>query len=114
MSFALARKLEDFERRIAFLEAERARAEGRRLAGLRAQANVRRAQGMALRAEIRAILEAHRSPRRLKAYAVLTMLNRTPLPSLRRVQEIIRELKGAKPSGTSAHVPTQHSQSTVD
>jgi len=39
----------------------------------------------------RAILEAHKGPRRLKADAVRSYLKRDPLPSLRRVQEVVRE-----------------------
>jgi hypothetical protein len=65
----------------------------RRLGVLYAQAAAMRAQGDALKAEIRAILEAHKGPRRLKAYAVLTMIKREPPPSLRRVQEILRALR---------------------
>ena len=65
----------------------------RRYGVLYAQAAAMKAQGDALKAEVRTIFEAHKSRRRLKAYAVLTMLERDPLPSLRRVQEILRELR---------------------
>ncbi len=36
---------------------------------------------------------AHTGPKRLKAYAVLTVLKRDPPPSLRRVLEVIRALR---------------------
>jgi hypothetical protein len=106
VSIAFARKIEDLERRIAALESERAQVEHRRMAGLRAQADAKRAQGEELRAEIRRILAAHQGPRRLTAFAVLTLLKRDPLPSLRRVQEIVRELKSATTDGSSAQATT--------
>jgi hypothetical protein len=110
MSIVLIRKLQDLERRIEALE--RAAPDPRRLAVLFAQAAAMRAQGDALRAEVRAILEAHTGPRRLKAFAVLTMLKRDPLPSLRRVQEIMQEIKRAS-GGTALVLPAQAESHTV-
>jgi hypothetical protein len=92
LSIALTNLVQDLQRRVEALE-RTVSASPRRLGVLYAQAAAMRAQGDALRAEVRAILEAHQGPRRLKAYAVLTMLKRDPLPSLRRVQEVVRELK---------------------
>ena len=91
MSIALLRKLQELERRVEALE--RSPLEAQRRAMLSQQAAAMRAQGDALRAEVRAILEAHTGPRRLKAFAVLTLLKRDPLPSLRRVQEVLQEIK---------------------
>ena len=91
MSIALAAKVKELERRIEALE--RSPLDAQRRAVLSEQAAAMRAQGDALRAEVRAILEAHTGPRRLKAFAVLTLLKRDPPPSLRRVQEVIREIK---------------------
>jgi hypothetical protein len=82
----------ELEKRVAALE-RTVTASPRRYGVLYAQAAAMRAQGEALKAEIRAIVEAHTGPRRLKAYAVLTMIKREPPPSLRRVQEILRELR---------------------
>jgi hypothetical protein len=91
MSIVLFRRLQELERRIEALECSST--ETQRRGVLAAQAAAIRAQGDALRAEVRAILEAHAGPRRLKAFAVLTLLKRDPPPSLRRVQEVIREIK---------------------
>ena len=91
MSIALLRKLQELERRVEALE--RSPLEAQRRAVLSEQAAAMRVQGDALRAEVRSVLEAHTGPRRLKAFAVLTMLKRDPPPSLRRVQEVIREIK---------------------
>ena len=51
-----------------------------------------RRQGAALKADVRDVLEAHKG-RKLKAFAVLSYLEREPPPSLRRVQEILREFR---------------------
>jgi hypothetical protein len=91
MSIAFVRRLEELERRVEALERDRAQAGHRRMAGLRDQAAARRAHGDELRAEVRAILAAHPGPRKLKALAVMTYLSRPA--SLRRVQEVIREVK---------------------
>ena len=115
MSMALVTRLRELEQLVAALqrsvgaiEGVRAQAEHRRMAGLRAQAGARRAQGEELRAEIRGLLEAHRGPRPLKASAVLTMIKRERRPSLRRVQELVRELTSATPDGSSACAETRH------
>jgi uncharacterized coiled-coil DUF342 family protein len=100
MSIALLRKLQELERRVEALE--RSPLEAQRRAVLSTQAAAMRAQGDALRAEVRAILEAHTGVRRLKAYAVLTLLKRDPLPSLRRVQEVMQEIK-REHVGTAQH-----------
>ena len=92
MSIQLTAMVLELEKRVAALE-RTVTASPRRYGVLYAQAAAMKAQGDALKAEVRTILEAHRGPRRLKAYAVLTMLERDPLPSLRRVQEILRELR---------------------
>jgi len=91
VSIALAAKVKELERRIEVLE--HSSLDAQRRAVLSEQAAAMRAQGDALRAEVRAILKAHTGPRRLKAFAVLTLLKRDPLPSLRRIQEVIREIK---------------------
>ena len=90
-------QIADLRRRLEALE----RTGPRRLGVLYAQAAAMRRQGDELKAEIRAILEAHPGPRRLKAFAVLTMLKRNPSPSLRRVQELITEIK--REAGGIAH-----------
>jgi len=56
------------------------------------QAAANRASGDQLRAELRAVLE--RFPgRRLTAKHVLRLLARRPLPSVRRVQELLKEIR---------------------
>jgi hypothetical protein len=92
VSIQLTAMVLELEKRVAALE-RTVTASPRRYGVLYAQAAAMRAQGAALKAEIRAIVEAHTGPRRLKAYAVLTMIKREPPPSLRRVQEILRELR---------------------
>ena len=104
MSIALAVKVQELERRLEALE--QAAPSPRRLAVLYAQAIAMRARGDALRAEVRFILEAHPGPRRLKAYTVRSFLKREPLPSLRRVQEVMREIK-REATGT-AHKVAAH------
>ncbi len=103
MSITLAVKVQEIERRLEALE--HAALSPRRLAVLYAQAIAMRAQGDALRTEVRAILEAHPGPRQLKAYAVRSYLRREPLPSLRRVQEVLREIK-REATGTAHKVAT--------
>jgi hypothetical protein len=58
---------------------------------LAAQAAANRAAGDLLRADVRSVLE--QNPGRLTAKQVLKKLTRHPLPSVRRVQEILRELR---------------------
>ena len=58
---------------------------------LAAQAAVNRAAGDLLRADVRSVLE--QTPERLTAKQVLKKLTRHPLPSVRRVQEILRALR---------------------
>jgi len=94
VSIALANMVLDLEKRVAALE-RIATASPHRYGVLYAQAKAMKAQGEALKAEIRAILESHKGPRRLKAYAVLTLLKRDPPPSLRRVQQLLKELRAA-------------------
>jgi hypothetical protein len=65
---------------------------------LAAQAAANRASGDRLRAEVRAVWEQHPE---FTAKHVLKMLTRQPLPSVRRVQEILKGLRAE--SGT---VPT--------
>jgi hypothetical protein len=94
VSIALANMVLALQRRVEALE-RTVTASPRRYGVLYAQARAMKAQGKALKAEVRAILEAHKGPRRLKAYAVLTLLKRDPPPSLRRVQQLIQELRAA-------------------
>jgi hypothetical protein len=101
VSIALAVKVQELERRLEALE--QAAPSPRRLAVLYAQAIAMRAQGDALRADVRAILEAHPGPRRLKAYTVRSFLKREPLPSVRRVQEVMREIR-REAAGTAREV----------
>lgn len=104
MSIALAVKVQELERRLEALE--QAAPSPRRLAVLYAQAIAMRAQGDALRAEVRAILETHPGPRLPKAYTVRSYLRREPIPSLRRVQEVMREIKRGA-AGTAREVAAQ-------
>lgn len=119
MSIAFLRKLEELMRRmeaaecrLTVVESERAKAMQRRVAGLQEYSKARKARGEALKAEIAAILETHQ-PRRLKAFAVLTFLKCDHLPSLRRVQEIMRELKSAT-TYSAAYVHAQQSTALED
>jgi hypothetical protein len=50
-------------------------------------------QGDALKAEIRTIFEEYAGPKDPSGKVVLGMLKRTPKPSLRRVQEVMSEIK---------------------
>jgi hypothetical protein len=61
------------------------------LARLLAQAAARRAIGNLLRADVRAVLAQFPGP--LTAKQVLKHLNRAPPPSLRRVQEVLAEIR---------------------
>jgi hypothetical protein len=61
------------------------------------QAAANRAAGEALRAEVRTVLKQHPTVH-LTARQVIVLLARTPPPSLRRMQEILRELR-AESSG---------------
>lgn len=64
---------------------------------LSAQAAANRAAGDRLRAEVRAVLDRHPG-QHLCAKDVLRLLMHTPLPSVRRVQEVLREVRvGAHP-----------------
>lgn len=80
---AQARQLEALERAVT--------ASPKAYAVLYAQAKAMKAQDDALKREIAAILEAHPGQ---KAYTIRSYLTRNPPPSLRRVQEIIRETPG--------------------
>jgi hypothetical protein len=104
VSIALAVKVQEIERRLEALE--QAALSPRRLAVLYAQAIAMRAQGDALRAEVRTILEAHPGPRPLKAYTVRSYLKRELLPSLRRVQEVMREIR--REAAGTAHKVVAH------
>jgi hypothetical protein len=57
---------------------------------LAAQAAANRASGDRLRAEVRSVWEQHPS---FTAKLVLKKLSREPLPSVRRVQEILKDLR---------------------
>ena len=102
MSLALVAKVQDLERRLQALERERVATSAKRLAVLYTQAALMRVQGDELRSEVRAILAAHHGPRRLKAFAVRSLLKRDPLPSLRRVQAVIRQIR--QTGGTAPNV----------
>lgn len=80
----------------------------RRLANLTKQAAAKRAQGDLLRAEVRTILAAHPG-KHLSGKHVLRYLTRDPLPSVRRIQEVLQELRGtddAAPSVRDNSSPT--------
>jgi uncharacterized protein involved in exopolysaccharide biosynthesis len=117
VSIALANMVLDLRRRVEALE-RAVTASPRRYGVLYAQAKAMKAQGEALKAEIRAILESHKGPRRLKAYAVLTLLRRDPPPSLRRVQQLVKELRAASadsrqgPPSTDPERPHQLTESS--
>ena len=71
-------------------DCSRVTASPRRYGVLFAQAARKRAEGEALRAEIAALVRAHPGQ---KAYAIRSYLTRDPLPCLRRVQQVMHELK---------------------
>lgn len=99
MDFATARKLKEFEAAQALFEARLTALERERecrpqpRSVLSAQAAAMHEQGAALKAEVCAILEAHAGPKDPSAKVVLAMVKRTPKPSLRRVQEVMSEIK---------------------
>lgn len=64
---------------------------------LAARAAANRAAGDALRAEVRAAMNALPAERRTAKW-VLKGITRRPLPSIRRVQEIMREARAASPT----------------
>jgi hypothetical protein len=59
---------------------------------LAAQASANRAAGEALRAEVRTVLKQYPSVH-LTARQVIVLLARTAPPSIRRIQEILKELR---------------------
>ncbi len=63
------------------------------LANLAAQAQPNRQAGIALRAQIRQVMAAHPVADRLTAPRIRALLSREPLPSIRRIQEIVRKLR---------------------
>jgi hypothetical protein len=67
------------------------------LATLAAQNASKREAGMALRAEIRAVMVAHPGAPQLTAKRVLALLTRKPSPSVRRIQEHMQAIN-AEPS----------------
>jgi hypothetical protein len=74
---------------------------------LRAQAAANKAAGAALFADVRAVWEQHPT---LTAKHVLKKLTRRPLPSVRRVQEILQSLRAqssAPRSELDEHTNTQ-------
>ena len=85
------------------------------LARLAAQATANREAGAALRAEIRAVMEAHVGPDRLTAKRVLEKLSRRPLPSVRRVQEHMRAIdaESSAPRFTLTHTATHDVSGTA-
>lgn len=95
-------QIAELRRRLEALE----RAADPRLPALLAQAAAMKAQGAALKAEVRAVLAAHEGPRRLKAYAVRSYLRRDQLPSLRRMQEIIQEIRSEEATLRGAAAPS--------
>lgn len=107
MSIQLTTLVLDLEKRLEVLERTVA-ASHRRYGALAMQARARTLQGDALRDEIRAILEAHKSPRPLKAYTVWTLITREPRPKLRRVQQVIRLLKTQDHAPPDTRPPTIH------
>ena len=101
MSIAIIRRLSELEMRVEALE-RTVTASPRRLGVLYAQAAAMRAQGDALKAEVRAVLAALTGSRRLKAFTVRSYLRREPLPSLRRVQEVMRQIREESPDCPAA------------
>ncbi len=71
---------------------------------LAAQAAANRAAGDQLRADVRAVVEKHH-PKRLTAKEVIKNLTRQPPPSIRRVQEILRDLRAE--SATFINQPSE-------
>ncbi len=73
---------------------------------LAAQAAANRAAGNLLRAEIQAIVSQHPG-HKLTAKQVIKRLIRYPIPSVRRVQEILREIRVKCPD---ADHPSRHAR----
>jgi len=59
------------------------------------QAAANRESGNRLRAQVRTVMNAHTAPCRLTAKLVLEQLNVTPAPSIRRVQEVMQEIRAS-------------------
>ena len=89
MSIAMGQMLRELEQRVAARERVLT-ASPRRYGVLYAQAARKRAEGDALKAEVAAVMAAHPGQ---KAYAIRSYLTREPPPCLRRVQQVMRELK---------------------
>lgn len=82
---------------------------------LAAQAAANRAAGDVLRAQVRAVIE--QSSGRLTAKQVINGLTRDPLPSVRRVQEVMKELRAVSsaPRRPLAHSDThEHAAARSD
>jgi uncharacterized coiled-coil protein SlyX len=108
VSIALTNMVLELEKRVTALE-RTVSASPRSLANLLAQGAAKRAQGDELRAEVAAVLEAHPGQ---KAYAIRSYLTRAPLPSVRRVQQVMREIKKRSTAGI-AHDPFNDDSSGV-
>jgi hypothetical protein len=67
------------------------------LTRLARQAERNRADGKALRAEIRAAMAAYSEPGRLTAKGVRNRLSRVPLPSIRTIQAHVRIIRAETP-----------------
>jgi hypothetical protein len=65
------------------------------LATLAAQAARRRQAGIALRGAIQAVMATHSGPERLTAKRIRNLLDREPLPSIRTIQDHMREINAA-------------------
>ncbi len=76
---------------------------------LAAQAAANRAAGDALRAEVRAVLDQHETEgQRLTGKQVLKCLTRNPLPSVRRVQEVLQEIRA---QSSASRIEIKHTES---
>jgi hypothetical protein len=83
------------------------------LATLAAQAERRRQASTALRHEIRSLMTAHSGPERLTAKRICKLLgSRCPTPSVRTIQDHMREIKRdiAGPAFLSVGLPRRVSQ----
>jgi hypothetical protein len=65
------------------------------LATLAAQAERRRQESAALRSEIQSLMAAHPGPERLTAKRICELLGRRPAPSIRTIQDHMREINAA-------------------
>jgi hypothetical protein len=65
------------------------------LATLGAQAERKRQAGIALREAIEAVISAHTGPKRLTAKQVSKLLVRSPVPSLRSIQEHMKLIRAS-------------------